>query len=208
MSSRIIVFTLLLAFILTGCSTAELKSTWKDTERIETVKSVLVVGVAIRKNRRQLFETTLAKKLEAHGVRAIPSFTVFPKEEMSDQATSNYLKQQKIDSVVVVKVLNSKAIKRRVKESTLHTTRQAPIGNPYDSRFNGWYADYSYWTTTVATYDTGYSLSNMEANLYQQDNKNMVWTSYVEVNASDDDVSSIKDIADALVKQMKKDGLF
>ena len=208
MNVRIGIVAIFIGSILMSCSTAQLKGAWKDTEKIEKINKVLVVGVAIRKNRRQLFETTLANKLKDHGVFAIPSFAVFPKEEMNDRATSDYIKQQKIDSVIVVKVLNSKALKRRVTESTLHTTRSAPVGVPYHQRFNGWYADYSYWTTTVATYDTGYILSNMEANLYQQDNKDMVWTSYVEVNASDDDVSSVKDIAKALVKQMKKDGLF
>ena len=208
MNIRIILYTILLAFVLTSCSTATLKSTWKDTESIESIKSVLVVGVAIRKNRRQLFETTLAKMLEANGVRAIPSFTVFPKEEMTDQTTSDYIKRQKIDSVMVVKVLNSRSIKRRVAETTVHTSNYPPVGKPYYyRRFDGWYADYSYWTTTVATYDTGYVLSNLEANLYQKGNENMVWTSFVEVNAHDDDISGVNDLAKALIKQMKKDGL-
>lgn len=208
MKFNIVVIAFLLSALLTSCSTAQLKGTWKDIEKIEKVKKVLVVGVAIRKNRRQLFETTLANQLKAHGILAVPSFTVFPKEDMNGRATAVYIKEQKIDSVIVVKVLNSKALKRRVAETTVHTTSYPPVGVPYQQRFNGWYADYSYWTTTVATYDTGYILSNMEANLYQQDNKDMVWTSYVEVNASDDDVSSVKDIAKALVKQMKKDNLF
>ncbi len=207
MNFRIATIGISICFILMSCSTAQLKGSWKDTEKIEKIKKVLVVGVAIRKNRRQIFETTLATKLKDYGVAAIPSFTIFPKEDMNDLATTEYLKQNKIDSVIVVKVLNSKALQRRVEEATLHTTRSQPVGVPYYRRFNGWFADYSYWTTTVATYDTGYVLSNLEANLYQQDNKNMVWTSYAEVNASDDDVAGVKDLAKVLVKQLKKDGL-
>ncbi len=207
MFSRFPIFLLVLAGLLTSCSTAQVKATWTDAEIAEKVDSVLVVGVAIRKNRRQLFETTLAKKLSKYGVRAIPSFTVFPKEEMSQEATSEYIQKQKIDTVMVVKVLNSKAIKKRVAETTAHTIRERPLGTPYYSRFNGWYADYTYWTTTVGTYDTGYVLSNFEANLYQQGNTSMVWSTFVEVYAHDDDAKGVNDLADALVKQMKKDGL-
>ena len=35
----------------------------------------------------------------------------------------------------------------------------------------------------------------------------MVWTSFVEVEARDDDISGVNDLAKALTKQMKKDGL-
>lgn len=209
MNFRVVTCSLLLAIFLTGCSTAKLKSTWKDAERIEKVKKVLVVGVAIRKNRRQLFETTLAKKLEAHGVRAIPSFTVFPKEDVDGKATADYIRQKAIDSVIVVKVLHSKAVKQRVAYTTAHTSSYPPVGVPYAARrFDGWYSDYTYWTTTVESYETGYVISNLEANLYQRGNEEMVWTSFVEVEARDDDVSGVNDLAQALVKQMKKDGVF
>ena len=73
MKIQFTILSLLLVMIIGGCSTAKVKNVWKEAEYKEKTTSILVVGVAIRKGRRQIFEATLAKKLEAHGVRAIPS---------------------------------------------------------------------------------------------------------------------------------------
>ena len=171
--------------------------------------SILVVGVAIRKGRRQLFETTLAKKLKAHGIRAIPSYTVFSKDEMKEPDVNAYLKEKNIESVIVVKVINSKAIKQRVAQTT-YVEKSPPLRmNPYFARYDGrgWYADYRYWETTINTYDTNYVISNLEANLYQQGDKNVVWSALVQIDGLDNDKSNVEDLANALIKQMRKDSL-
>lgn len=205
---KLISTILLLILILGGCSTAKVKNVWKEAEYKEKTTSILVVGVAIRKGRRQTFEATLAKKLEAYGVRAIPSYTVFTKEEMKEEAVADFVKEKNIDSVIVVKVLNSEAIKQRVAYTTAYTTNYPPSGmNPYYRGFNGWNAEYRYYETKVGTYDTNYVISNLEANLYQRGHKKMVWSALVEVEGVDNDKSGVQDLANSLVKQMLKDGL-
>lgn len=202
------IISLLLILLVGGCSTAKVKNVWKETEYKEKTSSILVVGVAIRKGRRQIFEATLAKKLEAHGVRAIPSYTVFTKEEMKEQAVTDFVKEKNIDSVIVVKVLNSEAIKQRVAYTTAYSSNYPPTGmSSYSRSFNGWQTEYRYYETKVGTYDTNYVISNLEANLYQRGNKNMVWSALVEVEGVDNDKSGVQDLATSLVKQMLKDGL-
>ena len=208
MKFQFTILSLLVILFLGGCSTAKLKNAWRDAEYQEKTTSILVVGVAIRKGRRQIFEATLAKKLEAHGVRAIPSYTAFTKDDMKEQAVADFVKEKNIDSVIVIKVLNSEAIKQRVAYTTAYTTNYPPTGmNPYYRGFSGWQTEYRYWDTKVATYDTNYVISNLEANLYQRGNKKMVWSALVEINGVDNDKSGVEDLANALVKQMRKDGL-
>ena len=203
MKIQFTILSLLLVMIIGGCSTAKVKNVWKETEYKEKTTSILVVGVAIRKGRRQIFEATLAKKLEAHGVRAIPSYTAFSKEEMKEQNVADFVKEKNIDSVIVVKVLNSKAIKQRVAYTTAYTTGP----DPFYRGFNGWHTEYRYWETQIGTYDTNYVVSNLEANLYQRGNKKMVWSALVEIDGFDDEKSGVQDLANSLVKQMLKDGL-
>lgn len=204
-------FTILflsLSLFFGGCSTVKLQNVWKDVEYTEKTTSILVVGVALRQGRRQIFEATLARKLQDRGVRAIPSYTAFSKEEMTEQAVIDYIKQKKIDSVIVVKVLNSEAIKQRVAYTTSYIVRAPQPGmNHYSRGFNGWQADYRYWETTIGTYDTNYIVSNLEANLYQQENKRIVWSALVELVGVDNEESGVKDLANTLVKKMLKDGL-
>ncbi|SHJ61487.1 hypothetical protein SAMN02745165_02770 [Malonomonas rubra DSM 5091] len=198
---------LLIVLFLSGCSSAKIKNAWKQEEYNKKTTSILVVGVAIRKGRRQLFETTLAKKLKAHGVRAIPSYTAFSKDEMKEPDVNAFLKEKNIQSVVVVKVINSKAIKQRVAQTT-YVEKTPPLRmNPYFARFDGrgWHADYRYWETTISTYDTDYVISNLEANFYQQGDKNVLWSALVEIDGLDNDKSNVDDLANALVKQMRKD---
>jgi len=203
MKIQFTILSLLLVMIIGGCSTAKVKNVWKEAEYKEKTTSILVVGVAIRKGRRQIFEATLAKKLEAHGVRAIPSYTAFSKEEMKEQNVADFVKEKNIDSVIVVKVLNSKAIKQRVAYTTAYTTGP----DPFYRGFNGWHTEYRYWETQIGTYDTNYVVSNLEANLYQRGNKKMVWSALVEIDGFDDEKSGVQDLANSLVKQMLKDGL-
>ena len=56
-------------------------------------------------------------------------------------------------------------------------------------------------------YDTNYVISNLEANLYQKGNKDVVWSALVEIDGLDNDKSNVDDLANALVKQMRKDRL-
>jgi hypothetical protein len=207
MKIQIPILFLLLILLLGGCSTAKVQNAWKDPEYSEKTTSILVVGVAIRKGRRQIFEATLAKKLKAAGVRAIPSYTVFPKEEIKEQEAADFIKEKNIDSIIVVKVLNSEAIKQRAAYTT-YVTRSSPVGmNPYNRGFSGWQTEYRYWQTVVDTYDTNYVISNLEANLYRQGNKKMVWSALVETNSFDSDKSGVEALANALIKQMRKDRL-
>lgn len=95
----------------------------------------------------------MAKKFNAEGVRAIPSYTVFAKDEIKEDDVNAYLKEKNIESVIVVKVINSKAIKQRVAQTT-YVEKRSPLRlNPYFAYFDGrgWYADYRYWETTVST---------------------------------------------------------
>ncbi len=207
MKIKIYVILLTLTLLLGACSTAKVQNKWKDPEYSGKITSILVVGVAIRKGRRQIFEATLAKKLEAKGVRAIPSYTAFSKDEMKDQAVADFINEKNIDSLIVVKVLNSEAIKQRVAYTTGYTTYSPAGMNPYARGFNGWHTEYRYWETKIGTYDTNYRVSNLEASLYQKGNKKMVWSALVEVRGVDDEKSAVHDLANSLVKQMLKDGL-
>ena len=205
MKFRFTIFSLLFILILGGCSTAKVKTVWQETEYQQKTTSVLVVAAAIKKGRRQAFETTLAKKLEAYAVKAIPSYTVFAKDEMQEQAVIDFITEKNIDSVIVVKVLNPKAIKQRVAPPTLDTANTSK--NPFYRGFNGWYGDYSYWQNTIGSYDPNYVVSNLEASLYQRGNKKIVWSALVEIDGVDNEKSGIQDLANAIIKQMRKDGL-
>lgn len=203
MKFQMTILSLLFILILGGCSTAKVKNAWKETEYQQKTTSILVVAAAIKKGRRQAFEATLAKKLEAYAVKAIPSYTVFAKDEMQEQAVIDFISEKNIDSVIVVKVLNPKAIKQRVAPSDTANTSK----NPFYRGFNGWYGDYSYWQNTMGTYDPNYEVSNLEASLYQRGNKKIVWSALVEIDGVDNEKSGIQDLANAIIKQMRKDGL-
>ncbi|MDX2479091.1 MAG: hypothetical protein QNK24_01995, partial [Desulfuromusa sp.] len=110
MNSRfsLLVFgSLLMAFLLGGCSTSRLTSAWKQEGYSEKSTNMLVIGVASRDSRRQIFESVIAEKLKARGVNAVKSYTVFKTEELTREAVVDYATRENIDSVVVTKVLDS-----------------------------------------------------------------------------------------------------
>lgn len=198
-----VMISLAIASLLGGCSGANLTSAWKQEGYTGKSANILVIGVADRQSRRQIFESTIAGKLRARGINAVPSYTIFPSEELTKQAIVNYSKANNIDSVIVTKVIDSKTVNQRVS----HVTGGSSVRYPYHRNYNGWYGDYRYSTQSVVTYDTQYILTNLETNLYLLEAENMVWSVLVELESGNSFDAEINDLSDALVKQLVKDGL-
>ena len=91
---------------LSSCSTTALTSVWKDSAyQGGPIKKVLVIGVFKEQNIKRFFEDEFARQLKPRGVDAVPSYTIFPEEDILDKTTiTEKMKELKMDSVLVTRV--------------------------------------------------------------------------------------------------------
>lgn len=95
-----------LVILLTGCSSATLTDSWKDPDYRGTIRKVYVVGVTNVDIDRYQFEDVVSQELQAHGVKAIPSYSDldFP-VELDDQAITARASALGADSILMARVL-------------------------------------------------------------------------------------------------------
>ena len=86
----------------------------------------------------------------------------------------------KIDSVLITKVLDSKTYTQRVTDvSGGYWDHFGPVSS---GRGGGWYGDF-YYGHTATTYETEFKVFNLETSLYSADGEKLSWAHQQEVDA-------------------------
>lgn len=201
----IAILSVTVLFGITACSSTTLHQTWKDPQESSKASNILILATAKNQASRQLFEAELAKQLSAREVKAIPSFTVIPQDEIiSKELIIRTAQKNQVDSVIVLTVLDTRQEKQTV------TTIQSDAGryrSGYYNRDRDWYNNYSGGYTTVHSYQNDYTIANVETSLYRLDGERMIWTALSETITLNAGVQDIRMLATEIAKQLKKDGM-
>jgi hypothetical protein len=106
---HVAVFASLIAAAIAGCgSNAQLVNLWQDQEFTKKpMSSVLVMAMARDPVRRRMWEDSFANELERHGVKATPSYRLFPDALPDTEKVVETVKQEGYDGVIVTKMLPS-----------------------------------------------------------------------------------------------------
>ena len=137
----------LLVAWLTGCSSTKLRDSWRDPDfRGETLRNVLVIGVARSQGHRRIFEDGFAQALQAKGTRSMASYPLLPEEgAIPVESIKEAIDRTSADAVLVTGVLR---VQRNVQVTPGHM-------NPgYARSLYGWYgAAWAAGPPTVDQYD-------------------------------------------------------
>lgn len=198
--------------LLQGCFATTLENVWKDDTYSGRMESVLILGVTKNRSVRQLYETELAKRLQAQEVNAIPSFTLFDADVPIDKkAIIAKAQQQLIGHVIVTQVLDVKNYRERITDINRVLYPDSYLYSRYYSTYRrpiGWYDHYWSGYTTVRSYDVEYLVAHAETNIYLLKDEKLVWSVLSATESGSDWAGSVKDLAGVIVKQMRQDGLF
>ena len=163
---------LLAAFILAGaagCATTELVNMWRDTTYRQRMGNVLVLAMHRDAARRRLWEDGFASQLERHGVRATPSYRLFPAAIPDTQQVVGAVRENDFDGVIVTRKLGEATRTRSVPGYT--TVEPVTVFNP-------WYGAYVTYYSEV--YQPGYTETeetvDYETNVWTtREGGRMVW---------------------------------
>lgn len=196
------------AALLSSCGSStktRIASSWVDEQIApRTFSKILVVGVAKRKDPRQLFEETLKKEIQERGVTVVGSLEVMPVEErISREAFDKYFKDLGFDGVLLTSV---RSVDEREKELRPSST-QAFMGQQGNQSFYQ-----AYYSTYQQVYYPPEVISQqvvvVETKLFETQDGNPVWTCVSETIDPDGVKDAIASLTDAIVEELANQRFF
>lgn len=203
--STLFAFTLI---VLGSCSpSVKILGSWTSPSMSTTGYDDLFV-TALTDNilARQIVEQDMDNLLNEKGVHAQSSFNILPPGFKTSGVDKNEV-LQKIkalgsDAILTVAVLDQTNETRYVPGSTMYS----PMGYGYYGRFWGYYSYYN-----PVMYDPGYYTTDknyyLEANLYDAETEELVWSSQSETTNPASIETFSKTFSETIVSQLIKDGL-
>ena len=103
---------LMIAVMLTACSTTKIKSVWKEPSYLGQTQRVMVIAVANEPINRRIFEDELVLQLKARGTDAIASYTVLPDRSQNDQAAiAKLVEKMNADTVLISRLVSKRSVR-------------------------------------------------------------------------------------------------
>ena len=193
----------LVSLMLVSCNSTSIVSSWKpENSTTVSLNKVLVVGLMGNKERqlRELTERAVAQALSTNGINAVAAIDAMgvpPKDmKMNKETIDKELKDKGYDGIMIVSLINK--------------DKDVDINSP--GYYNGWwYGPYWGWGGGMYGYAPPYvSISTkygVEANLYTVTPEKLLYSVLTKSYEPDNKVKLSERYAEAIIKDMQKQGL-
>jgi hypothetical protein len=198
--------TILVALCLSASVLAGPKflSTWKSPEASGVSfagKKVASLIISDDQNLRVSAEEALVRELAAIGLpQGVASYKIVPREELRDPARARgWYERASVDGVVAMRLVDAR---------TRQTWEPSMWMSPTYSTFSGYYG---YGWNNVYVYDPGRTRTDVvvsiETLVFSVPQDKLLWAGVTETINPKDAPRVIKDVVEATVKEMRKQGL-
>jgi hypothetical protein len=173
-------FMVLLVIIVAACSTSKITSTWKQpSAQPKYYSKIMVIGVIKEADRtfREEMENHMVGDLRANGLNAYSSYAEYgPKgfEGMDSAAVYNKLRNDKVDAVVTIVLLDKEREKYYVPGKIFYS----PYGG-YQNRFVTYYYNMQSRIAEPGYYQE-YTKYFWESNFYDLEGKQLIYSVQTE----------------------------
>jgi hypothetical protein len=198
---RIVMIGAMLA--LAACASTTFESTWKapDAQQVNPVgQTIAAVFVSPDESKRRAGEDALAADLTQRGAHGIPGYTVLPAGQPgTGEAARDHLKAVGATGVVVMRVVGK--------------DQQVSYTPGYVSTMPAYYGGFGpYWSYGWQTvYEPGYlqtdTVVSVETLIYSLKQDKLLWAATSRTTNPANLDNLVKEVADAVAKEMKKQGL-
>jgi hypothetical protein len=163
--------------MLMGCAAStELTNVWTDpTFQTNSLKKLMVIGVAQNSGVRRTFEDNFSAALQQQGVGAVASYSAVGDGPLDSASVVNALLQHQCDGVFITRLVDKKTVDTYYPPTTTYVS--AP-----SSYYGGWYGYYSmgYAYTSSPGYTVQNQVVSLETNLYRVTDAKLVWSALSE----------------------------
>lgn len=206
------IVVMLAGFILSGCSSTRLVSSWHDpSPGLKEAGKVLVIALAQQDTLRRKIEDEFVRQLAALGADAEQSYRIFPDEKLiTPDIVKAKLQETGKNAVLVTHLVDIKRETVYVPATTeVYPNDRLYIGisrRPiYYDRFSSYYSQ-SYAAVSKPGYTYDRKLYVLETNLYAVSEK-LLWTAVTESKEPASLDTAIRDFVGVITADMKHKGL-
>ncbi len=193
-------YILLIALFLSACATPRPNAVWMDPSYHSHPARIMVIGVAKSAANRRIFEDEFVRRLTAHGVQAIASYTVLPDELQEDhKAIADKVAELGADTVLITRLVSRKTVQNYVPGTVYFPP------TPYGTWPN--YYDFGYEAIYLPGYVAEQELAEIETNLYDASNDKLIWASTTELDTRGAIPDRIREYIGIVTKAMVRQGL-
>jgi hypothetical protein len=164
--------------------------------------NILVIGVSKQSVRKKLFEDEFVRQLNARGVSATQSYSIFS----SDGMLKKDLVLSKIRDMGIDTFLITRMVDKKTKETYVPGTVYDYTPPRAHRSWHGYYA-----SSYGAIYDPGYTIKNevvvLETNLYDAKSEELIWSAMTETFIEGSGDKLVKDFIKLIVKSLSDNNL-
>lgn len=202
--SRQLITLLFVLLGFTACTTTTLVQSWTDPDyKGPAFNKFLIIGLFSDDNNRRYFETEFSKHLAADGVQNVTSYKLIPNPEDHDEKKEleQLIKSTGADAVLVARFMGIDK-----KETYVPPRTETVPTMGYGYGLYGYY-NYSYATTYRPGYTRKDDIATLDTSVFATSNSQQVWNGKTESANPKGDGKAIKEVAAAIIKELKKSGL-
>lgn len=177
---------LILAFCACGSSTT-METTWRSPQPEATLSNVVTVYISRDGASRRSFEDTMAARLKAKGIHAVPGYSVLTEMDLNDRAAArSKLMNQGFDGVVAVRLIGA------------HT--QVQVEPTFIGYWGGaWAYDNAYLTTQTVV--------RLETSVFSLRDDRLVWSAVSRTLDPSSTQSAIASATKKVAKELHHEGI-
>jgi hypothetical protein len=124
-----------LIILIEGCSSSKLADVWNDmTFRQSPLNKILIIAVRNDAVQRRLWEDAFVGELSKYGVKATPSYTLFPNAIPDTSQVAETVQGKKFDGILVTRILKKNVDSFVMSKSGLRY-------NPFREKYFAYYQD-------------------------------------------------------------------
>ena len=208
---------MVVAILCVSCKPSQrITTAWTNPERPKKTYSTVFVAAIIQNNLlKYSLEDDLGAAAKKRGFKVVKGYEIFPpnfnKDNMRDKdLVLKSIRDRGCDVILAIAVIDEKSETRYVSNSV--SVGYAPYGGygpygTYGAYGAGFYGYYNYWQGTI--YDAGYYTTDktyfIEANAYDAETQQVIWSVQSKADNPSGIEKSSKQYTDMLMEQFDKD---
>lgn len=180
----------------------KLGDSWTDPDFTQRpIKNVLVIGIAAKEERRQVFEDQFMTTFRNAGIGAEASYNLLPDEKkLTKEIVDAAIKGKGFDAVILTRMVDVDL------ETEHHSSGYNVIPGGYYNSLYGYYG-YTYSAVKAPDYTDYKEIYSLETTLYAYPSEKLIWTVQSQAVRKESVYDTIKTFTMKILKRLKKDGI-
>lgn len=206
--------TLLLSFLISGCSSTTLTGSWRSPDYTDPVKKVYIVGVSKQETSRRLFEDEFGRSLQAYGIETVSSYKDLKNNQDADlDLLTKKVRANGADALLLTRILGKRTEQvvtpGRVSgysSEPSYYVRERYRPEPYYRNYRSYY-DRRYEMTYEPATISKFQVVTIESNLYDSASGELIWSAQLETVLDGTMQTMIHDFIEVVTRDLHEQGV-